>query len=372
MSWNDVLGQERVKKTLRSIYEAKRIPHAMLFFGPEGIGKEATALEFARVLNCREEQWEACGVCPSCLQFKTLHHPRLKLITALPGGDSSDSGLGNMKEEDMDELNAQIEEKARNPYSHISLPNAKVITIGTIREIKRQSSFRSSGSGRTVYVICEADRMQDPAANALLKTLEEPSGDILLILTTSRRNALLPTILSRCQLLRFDLLSEDDIREGLLRAPGLDQSRIADAAFFACGNYCAAMELASDGAGDFLKPMELVIFLRIIVKNDPVELYDKVQQYAKKEAQRNLQTFLIALSAWFRNVMAIKEGVPVAMSNKDVEASLWKFSEHYPDVRCTEAVGEIEKAIELLRKNVHLVNVLLVMAHRLRQCILSI
>lgn len=372
MSWNDVLGQQHAKQTLHRMYEVKRIPHALFFHGPDGVGKEAAAIELARVLNCKEESWEACGSCSSCAQFRTLQHPRLKLITALPGGGDSkdDSAVGNLKEDELEELKAQIEEKARNPYHHISLSNATQIRISSIRDIKRESAYRSAGSGRTVFVLCDADRMNENASNALLKTLEEPSGDILLILTTSRRDVLPATILSRCQQIRFELLTEDNIREGLLKAPGIDRSRIDDAAFFACGNYSAAMDLASEGAGDFLRPMELVLFLRTVVKNDPVELYDKISRYGK-ESRRNLQIFLIALSAWFRNVMAVKEGVAVVVSNGEVETSLFKFSEHYPDVRCAEAVEEIEKAIELLRKNVHLINVLLVMAHRLRQHILS-
>jgi DNA polymerase III subunit delta' len=369
MAWNDILGQVRVKQLLQRFFESNRIPHALLFYGPEGVGKEAVAIEFARVLNCEQGSWNACGQCKSCIQFRTLHHPRLKLVFPLPSHDESkdDSALDNLKDAELQELHVQMDEKARNPYHRISIPNAQGIKISSIRDIQHEAGFRAAESGRTVFVLCEADRMNVNAANALLKTLEEPSGGVLLILTTAKKDSLLPTILSRCQQVRFDPLTETEILAGLDAVPEISHTHTADAAYFATGNFSLALELAkqSDFSG-LLKPFEVVEFLRTVVTYNPPKLLNKIQGYVKKDQKRQLQIFLLALGSWFRDVLAVQEGVPSSITNEKMRDSLEKFAAHYPDLRCAEAIETIESAIDMIKKNVHLTCVLIVLAQRLR------
>ncbi|MEK7672167.1 MAG: DNA polymerase III subunit delta, partial [Bacteroidota bacterium] len=89
--WNRVIGQYRVKNILLSALRAQRLPHAYLFIGNEGVGKDAMALELARVLHCEKNQADACNACPSCLKLNSLQHPDVKLITALPVGKGEKS-----------------------------------------------------------------------------------------------------------------------------------------------------------------------------------------------------------------------------------------------------------------------------------------
>ncbi|MFA6234631.1 MAG: DNA polymerase III subunit delta', partial [Bacteroidota bacterium] len=92
MSWERVIGQQRIKRLLRSMFESGRIPHAMLFYGPAGVGKDAAALTFARALNCGEGNFEPCGRCSSCVAMESLRHQRLKLIFPMPSKADEDSG----------------------------------------------------------------------------------------------------------------------------------------------------------------------------------------------------------------------------------------------------------------------------------------
>lgn len=228
--WPRVIGQRRVKGTLLAARRSGRLPHAYLFYGGEGVGKDAAALELARVLRCERGEDEACGVCPSCLRVSTMQHPDVRLIIALPRGaqEKDDDGpLAKLTEAEVRVVQEQLALKGADPYHRIQIPKANVIKVNSVREIRRESSMSTSDSRTRVFIISGADAMNDASANTLLKTLEEPPGDTMFILTTSRREALLPTILSRCQLVRFDPLTEEEITSALVGRGHMDAARAA-------------------------------------------------------------------------------------------------------------------------------------------------
>jgi DNA polymerase-3 subunit delta' len=366
MSWERIIGQHRVKQLMRRMYESNRMPHAMLFHGPEGVGKDAVAIAIARTLNCEGGAWDPCGSCAACRGIAALRHPSLKLIFALPSKDDEHSAVDKLSADELDEMNQQISEKAENPYHRIRMSKASVIKVSSVRDIRKEASFRAGKGGRTVVLISEADRMNSSAANALLKTLEEPGGDLLLILTTARKDALLPTIVSRCQSIRFDPLSEDDIRDGLLRERDLQRDQVDAAAHLAAGSYAAAMEMAREGG--LLSREEVLQYVRDVVLNNPVKLHARIQGILGKEDRQTLVRFLVSVASWFRDVRALHEGAP-GLINSDLREPLEKFAAHYPEADCTRAVDEIEHVIALLQKNVHLATVMIVLSHRLRSCI---
>lgn len=368
MSWDRIVGQKRVQQLLQRMHEHDRIPHALLFHGQEGSGKDAVALEFARVLNCERGGWNPCGSCQSCRAMDMLQHPRVKLVFALPSKKDEESDIDKLSEEELDAVQEQIAEKADNPYHRIHVNKATDIKISSIRAIRKEAAFRATGGGRTVVVISEADRMNRAAANALLKTLEEPGGDLLLILTTARKDALLPTIVSRCQLVRFDILDEADIRDQLHREPEVHREAVETAAHLAAGNYRVALELARE---DGLINREAVLeYIRSVVLNNPVKLMDNIQEILGREDRQTLSRFLASVGSWFRDVLAVREGVDKLM-NSDLEDALRRFSEHYPDTRCSQAIDEIERSIALIQKNVHLTTMMIVLSQRLRTYIVT-
>jgi DNA polymerase-3 subunit delta' len=367
MSWERVIGQQRVKQLLRRMHENERMPHAMLFHGPDGVGKEAAAIELARTLNCERGQWDPCGTCTACRGIASLRHPSLKLIFAMPSKDEEKTAVDKLDAAELEEMNQQIAEKAENPYHHIRMSKASGIKVSSVRDIRRESAFRAGSGGRTVVLICEADLMNVSAANALLKTLEEPSGELLLLLTTSRKDALLPTIISRCQSIRFDPLTEVDIRDGLLRERDVERDQIEAASHLAAGSYAAALDMAREGG--LISREEVLAYVRDVVLNNPIKLFDRIQDILGREDRQTLGRFLISVASWFRDVSALHEGAG-HLINADLSDSLEKFAVHYPDADCSRAIDEIEEVIALLRKNVHLATVMIVLSHRLRRCII--
>ena len=209
--------------------------------------------------------------------------------------------------------------------------------------------------------------MNEPASNALLKTLEEPSGDLLLILTTAKRDALLATIRSRCQQIRFDMLHVDVLQEGLVRLFHIPAEKAAQAALLANGNVIEALDLASGGL--LIPRAELREYLLDVYKGTPLQLMKRIKTYTDIEDKKVLTVFLTGLAGWFRDVLAVHEGSPELIRNTDLRVPIQQFAERFPDARCAEAIEAIETTIEMIQKNVHLVTALIVLSHRLRHCI---
>src|SRR4030042_5250723 len=149
MTFKEIYGHEKPVAILRSAMAKNRIAHAYLFYGTEGVGKRTTASVFARALNCEEEN-PPCDACISCRKAERNTHPDIATITA----------------------------------------EGQFIKIGAVKEVQEQMKFRPQEGRRRVLIMPEADRVNAAAANALVKTLEEPSAGNILLLTTSRPHAL--------------------------------------------------------------------------------------------------------------------------------------------------------------------------------------
>ncbi len=164
MFFRQILGQERVISHLRTARQKGRLSHAHLFLGPEGVGRASTARALAAALNCLTplEDGDACGTCASCRRLAAGTNPDFVVI---------------------------------GPTSESHQPQIK---IEQIREFRRLTSYAPYGDGWRVALIKPAEALRDEAANALLKTLEEPPERHLLVLTAQVEADLLPTIVSRC------------------------------------------------------------------------------------------------------------------------------------------------------------------------------
>lgn len=181
MSWRSIRGHDRAVDTLRRALAGDRLPHAFLFVGPEGIGKRSFAETFAQALLCErvpEVELNPCGECPSCLQDAAGTHPDVHRVA--------------------------------RPEDKHDLP------IKLIRDLCLDLGLKPAAGRRKVAIIDDADDLNDEAANAFLKTLEEPPPGSVLILIGTSPEAQLDTIVSRCRVLRFDPLPEADLAQVLL------------------------------------------------------------------------------------------------------------------------------------------------------------
>src|SRR2546426_9027115 len=193
--FSTLIGNDEVKESLRRLLANGRLPGSLLFTGDEGVGKKLFALELAKALNCRNRQGvEACDECSSCRRISRSTFP--------PFG------------KDDDDKNRLI----WSEHADVAMvrPYKQIIRVGPMRELEREANFRPFEGAARVFIIEDADYMNEPASNALLKTLEEPQPTSHLVLTTSNPTALLATIRSRCQVIRFAPVGAEQIERFLI------------------------------------------------------------------------------------------------------------------------------------------------------------
>ena len=361
MSWNNIIGQERAKKILQRAILENKIPHAYCFWGLEGIGKDALAIEFARTVNClapirTADTIDACGRCKSCVQSSSLQHPNIRLVFSLPSsGSNEDSPLMKLSDEQIQLIQEQIAQKAENPYHNISIPKATQILISVMRDLKKNLTMSAAQGGRRVIIISEAHEMRMEAANTFLKTLEEPHDDITFILTSSHREQLLDTIVSRCQQIQCDPLSDQEIAGALIENFSVDPAEARLIASFAQGSYSKATEFLDEDMKQLRN--DIVDLLRTSLKSGAyrIELLRRLGSFSEQKDRSRVELMLSLLLLWLRDAYALAvTNKSSAVINGDQIETLEKFVSRFGRADYPEILQQIEHSITLVRRNVQL------------------
>jgi DNA polymerase III subunit delta' len=360
--WYNVIGQERAKQILRSALENERLPSAYLFYGPEGIGKDAAAIELAKAINCigpTATGYEGCDECVNCLQIAQFTSPILHFVYAL-AKDVDTPGESNQKEEDLEVIREEVAQKAVDPYYNIAIPRAMSIQVGQVRELRMNLS-RSMGTGKKrIVIISEADMMNPQAQNAFLKTLEEPNANTLIILTSSNINRFYPTILSRCQEVRFEVLGNEEIAQALIERDELPRDEAEFIARLANGSYSQARRMI----GEDLKEMrrQIVSFLRMGLSRSRKNALHEIDIFLPRSAagsflekRQAVEQRLILLMLWLRDALAISTDSSEQIINIDQREDLDRFVSRFGDPdRIIQAIRAVERAQVLTRQQVQL------------------
>jgi DNA polymerase III subunit delta' len=262
MTFGEIYGHGRQIAILKSAMAKDRVAHAYLFYGMEGIGKRTAAAVFARALNCGAKD-PPCDTCPSCRKAEHKNHSDIVTIEA----------------------------------------QGQFIKIGAVKELQEQMTFQPSEGRRRVFIMPEADRMNASAANALLKTLEEPSAWNILLLTTARPHALPMTILSRCQHLRFSPLAHEEVERYLRKKEALDADTAAVVAASAGGSIGRALEMNRD---DYLTLRNGI--LDYLSSDDPDDLLHRLAFAGRFGTEREeILERLRILTTCFRDALVFRE-----------------------------------------------------------------
>jgi DNA polymerase-3 subunit delta' len=273
LSWHSIRGHDRVVVELRRSLEHGRFPHALLFVGPEGVGKRTFARRLAQALLYEAnpaERLDPCEACPGCLQVAAETHP-------------------------------DFAEAARPEDKH-ELP------ISVIRDLCEHFALKPARGMRKVAILDDADDLNEEAANAFLKTLEEPPPGAVLILIGTSVEVQLQTIVSRCQVVRFDPLSADDVA-GLLLEQGVarDADDAARLAALGDGSLRRALGLADAGLERFRRALidELAADHGFDAPAMAHRVLDHVKQAGKESVdQRRRASLLVGeLARFFRGVL---------------------------------------------------------------------
>ncbi len=321
LHWSDIRGQERPLDILQTALNTGRVHHAYLFTGLQGVGKYLTAQTFAAVVNCANrpegEFRDACGQCSSCRKIAQRQHPDVLFVE----------------------------------------PEKKRIKIAQIREIQ-QAATKAPYEGRfRIVLIDDAHTMTEEASNALLKTLEEPSKRMRLILVTDQPHGLLDTIISRCQVLRFGALDADDVvallDELLEQNDDIERPSAEDlsvAAGYGEGSVGRTYAVVESGMLEARRAfIEKIVSLPA---GQPVPLLDLAEELSSNK--RDLERRLDVLKLFLRDVMLHKTtGSAERLINVDLVDLVSSYSERLSLDELLELLDEIREAQRLLMRNVH-------------------
>lgn len=248
MYFRDVIGQQEVIERLVKDAQAGTVPHALLFCGPEGVGKLQTAIAFARYLLCRDKGTSAdsCGKCPACVKMDKLVHPDLHFVFPVIN-KSKTSERSTVSDDEIQTWRETVLEQQYFGFedwlSAIDAENKQASIFVTESErITSKLSLKSVEGGYKIMIIWHAEKMNQQCANSLLKLLEEPPAQTVFILTTDAPEQMLETILSRTQRIDFRRIPEQEIAERL-QGPGyqLDQETAQKIAHLSGGSWLKAI-----------------------------------------------------------------------------------------------------------------------------------
>ena len=328
--FDQLTGNARVKAVLKRMLVSGRLPGALLFTGEEGIGKKLFALEVARALNCRSpKDHEACGVCPSCVRIAKLNYPQ---------------------REDAEEWTQII--WTDHPDVGLVVAPRRVLRVEQMRQIEKEANYRPFEGKARVFLIDEADKLNDASANALLKVLEEPPRTSHLILITARPAMLLPTILSRCQMIRFSPLTPDEIQSHLVKND-IDLKTARLRARAAGGSMGRAL------SGDLVtftsqRKAMLKVLNALVLSDDRAQLLRSAEQLNEAQYKDEFEERLDVLETLIRDAWMLSLGVDTSkIVNEDLSAELKEIAQKMDPSRAGDWILQIEDLREQLIVNVN-------------------
>lgn len=352
-----IVGQQAILGMLHRVVDSGRIANAYLFHGPTGAGKEAMAMEFAAIMNCQSNGERPCGECQGCKQMRSLQHPNLQLLYALPGGDSGDKSdpLRGLSETVLEAIQTAVREKSQNPYRKIRIPKARDIKISSIRAMQKQAYLGRAEPGRNVVLIFEAERMNTPAFNSILKIVEEPPAETSFVFCTDAVHLIPETIRSRCQAVAFRELTEQEIRGGLrMLAPETEEADHHTIARLADGDFGFALSLATEDLG--AREEAVIEFMRAVMQGQGLPIKEQVDRLSGlyKNSPLEMKRFIRLIQLWFRDARIWSETENQSrLVFRQISDKIHKFAEFYPAADYESVQALLENSVEFIERNVY-------------------
>jgi len=304
MRFSDILGHEKPLNIINAYMESSRFSGGYIFSGPEGIGKKTVAKIIAQKLNCTAQSDRPCGNCSSCLKMEKLQHPDLHIIES----------------------------------------ESSQIKIEDIRSLQKEANFRPYEGVMKVFIIDDAHRFNPEAANSLLKVLEEPPKDSLIILITHKPQNIFKTILSRCKVIRFSPLAIAALEEVLVKDYLVDRLLAHFLSFYCEGRIGVALRLKDS---KILEEKNRVF--------DSFTLSGRqLDRNLKTHNKEQLRSYLNILASWFRDIYLLKVGISdKELIHLDRQNDLLKLKNEFSFKQLDSMMATISESMLYLEKNIN-------------------
>lgn len=312
MGFDEVLGNSRVKKILRLALEKNRVPNSLIFCGPKGVGKRSLACILAKAVNCERKKDDACEGCATCVAITGRRLPDIWEIE----------------------------------------PKGQFVQIDQMREIRQAAYLRPMVSKKRIFIVDEAEKMNEESSNCLLKVLEEPPLFSHIILLTANLDLILPTIKSRCQILQFTPIGKEEIRK-LLAEKGYSEERAKIISLLVRGNLEEALGLDWDEIQE--KRQEAWNIFLSFLKKGEASAFLRNYAFAKRSIIReDLERTLEILASFCRDFILLKErGEASLLVNPDYTEKIEALSKDWSLDQSLGCLNQVESAISGLNKNLN-------------------
>lgn len=311
MPFENIINQQHVVNFLLSSYRSNRIAGAYLFIGKEGVGTEQTAKEFARLINCENTDSGICNNCPPCRKINQEAHVDI----------------------------------------HWYRPVNNSIVISQVRDIGKYMYLKPFEAKKIFFIICQAQCLTEESSNALLKTLEEPSPDSVIILIVSDTTELLPTIISRCQKIIFNSIDESQIKDILIKEYNTPLMHAHFISYFANGSLDRAISFKD--LKDGLLEKRNHILNAVYFKKFSMFRMQEFSIKDNTEKRKSINLLLDILLTWFRDLLIIKSNLSAAIINLDKKEELIKLKDSYSRQELINSIANISNTKLLINSNLN-------------------
>jgi DNA polymerase-3 subunit delta' len=300
MNFSQIPGQkEIIGKLIRSVHE-ERVSHAQLFAGPEGCGSMAIALAYARFISCENRSdHDSCGICKSCVKYEKMIHPDLHFVfPIIKGKKATDPVSDNYLEEWREFVKKSPFFTLNNWLNSIEVGNAQgMIFASEASEIIKKLNLKTFESDFKIMIIWLPEKMHQATANKLLKMIEEPPEKTLFLLVSEEPDKVIPTILSRCQIVKIPAFSRNDIQEYLIKRFGITREKATDISRVSVGNIITAIELCENEDSSLANLDRFKSLMRFAWKRDILSIINWSEEIAAtgRESQKNFISFSLRI-----------------------------------------------------------------------------